>query len=465
MAGVTVNPPPFGGHIDEDLNIFIRRFRGFLNGIGIDPVGNQRERAIGLFRSCLHGPAGDWYDRNIDGKNWKLNNIYDNHGQGGMGNLRGRTMQQMRGTNSFRLHSLASTFANIPGNNAVTVGDPDARMIPAEAFDEDWTNSGGEPTDEPENAFVGNNNPIVLRGIHIGQAIDYIKKNYPTVLEEKRKVRFANLVQDNEPIREFYDKLKKYGSLLNYSNEIIERQFFMGLSPENQIEIERIGPDKSIEELVKALERVEKRKSEMKLGLGKRTKIHTYYDQSQETKPQVPGSLQSLHSLEDMDKIIKRATEKITQDFHTQIKELQAEIQKLRTKNLAVPVPIKDAKPFNPEEVWEKIWNHMSSDEEIRREKEDETKRHQEIFARAERLATEQQAKKKQQSHTDKIASRIAQRIEEKNLDNEIAGAFPKLFSNLDINDNSDAMDTSNLVREVATDDDEYTLQLVRKKK
>ena len=134
-------------------------------------------------------------------------------------------MQQMYGINSFRLHSLASTFANIPGNNAVTVGDPDARMIPDEAFDKDWTNSGVESTDEPENVFVGNNNPIVLRGIHIGQAIHYFKNNYPTVLEEKRKVRFANLVQDNEPIREFYDKLKKYGSLLNYSNEIIERQW------------------------------------------------------------------------------------------------------------------------------------------------------------------------------------------------------------------------------------------------
>ena len=34
---------------------------------------------------------------------------------------------------------------------------------------------------------------------------------------------------------------------------------------------------------------------------------------------------------------------------------------------------------------------------------------------------------------------------------------------NININD-SDAMET-NLVREIATDDDEYTLQLIRKKK
>ena len=65
------------------------------------------------------------------------------------------------------------------------------------------------------------------------------------------------------------------------------------------------------------------------------------------------------------------------------------------------------------------------------------------------------------QSHTDKVASRIAKRIEEKKLDKEIS----ELISDLSINDNNDAMDTSNLVREIATDDNEYTLQLVRKKK
>jgi len=122
-------------------------------------------------------------------------------------------MQQMYGINSFRLHSLASTFANIPGNNAVTVGDLDARMIPAKAFDEDLMNSGGEPTDEPANVFVGNNNPIVIPGIHIGQAIHYFKNNYPTVLEEKRKIRFANLVQDNEPIREQIKKIWFFAEL------------------------------------------------------------------------------------------------------------------------------------------------------------------------------------------------------------------------------------------------------------
>jgi len=80
-------------------------------------------------------------------------------------------------------------------------------------------------------------------------------------------------------------------------------------------------------------------------------------------------------------------------------------------------------------------------------------------------LQQQAELKSQKQSHTDKVASRIAQRIEEKKLDKEIASSIPELFGNLDINDNSDAMDKSNLVHEIATDDNEYTLQLVRKKK
>ena len=316
MAGVSMTPPTFEGHIDQDINVFIRRFQGFLNSIGINPV-LQRDRAIGLFQSCLQGPAGEWYDRNILGKNWKLNNIYNNHGANDTAGLKALTMQQMRTTGSFRPHSLASTFANLPGNDAVTVNNP--RMLPDGAFEQDWTNAGGEPTDEPVNAPAnpGNNNPIVLQGIRIGQAVFHFKNNYPTVLEEKRKVKFANLDQGNDPVREYYNKLKNYGSLLGYGNELIERQFFMGLSPDNQLEVDRIGPEKSIEELVKTLERVEKRKSEMKLGLVKRTKSIAQYETTPESASPRPIS---GYSQDDVDRIIKS----VTQNFEDRIRDLEA---------------------------------------------------------------------------------------------------------------------------------------------
>ena len=453
MAGITVTPPFFSGGIDENINIFIRRFQGFLDGVGINPVGGQRDRAIGMLRSCLQGPAGEWYDENILGKRWKLINIFDNHGQGGMGALRGRTMAQMIASNSFRAHSLASTFANIGGNNAVTVGDVIARMVPVEDFEEDWTNSSGEPTDDPVNVFAGNNNPIVLNDIRIGQAVFYFKNNYPTVLEERRKIHFGNLEQGDEPIREFYRKLKHYGDLLHFGNEIVEHHFFKGLSPDNQLEVERIGADKSIEELVKSLERVEKRKSEMKLGLTKRTKANTYHDRpnlSEEIKSQVSGSSykpSSGYSQEDVDRMIKSITEKITQNFQTQIQDLQAKIP-------TAPIKLPDA----PDKLSDSNWNLEDKMAQLLKKSEATNAR----FAELQAQIAEDQLHDSNRV-TQKMTSRMAERLEQKKLDREIDSLIDKINNSFNIND-PDAMET-NVVRDIATNDDEYTLQLVRKKK
>nr|CAG8666253.1 1806_t:CDS:2 [Entrophospora candida] len=435
MAGVTVTPPIFSGGIDENINTFIRRFQGFLDGVGINPVGAQKERAIGMLRSCLQGPAGEWYDENILGKRWKLVNILDNHGMAttgnaggaGLGNIRARTMAQMNGTNSFRPHSLASTFANIGGNNAVTVGDVIARMVPPEGFEEDWTNSGGEPTDDPVNVFVGNNNPIVLADIRIGQAIFYFRNNYDTVLEERRKIHFGNLEQGDEPVKEFYRKLKHYGDLLHFGNEIVEHHFFRGLSPDNQLEVERIGGDKSIEELVKSLERVEKRKSEMKLGLTKRTKANAY---PEEINPRI------------------------------QIQELQAKIPKVPYQNNDLRIARESARNTTNE-----ILNKFatSSDESIKDYPvipdfinfRDESG--QSIFQQVGGSLRKQDQYIKPSSDTEKMVSRIVERIEQQRLDKEIESLISKI-NNFRIND-PDSMDTSNLIREIATDDDEYTLQ------
>ncbi|CAG8719123.1 5861_t:CDS:2, partial [Dentiscutata heterogama] len=66
-------------------------------GTGIDPVAN-RDQAF------------------------ELHNIFANHGQAGIGALRGCTMAQMNTSNSFRNPSIAHDYANIAGNNAVTIG-------------------------------------------------------------------------------------------------------------------------------------------------------------------------------------------------------------------------------------------------------------------------------------------------------------------------------------------------------
>ncbi|CAG8851428.1 359_t:CDS:2, partial [Gigaspora margarita] len=78
---------------DEDIDIFNSRLLSYLAGTGIDPVAN-RDQAFA-----------------------------------GMGTLRGHTMAQMNTSNSFRNPSIAHDYANVVGNNAVTVSNS---MIPAE---------------------------------------------------------------------------------------------------------------------------------------------------------------------------------------------------------------------------------------------------------------------------------------------------------------------------------------------
>ncbi|CAG8652354.1 18045_t:CDS:2, partial [Racocetra persica] len=63
----------------------------------------------------------EWFDLKILGKRWELHNIFANHGQAGMGALRGRTIAQMNTNNSFRNPSIVYNYANTASNNVVTV--------------------------------------------------------------------------------------------------------------------------------------------------------------------------------------------------------------------------------------------------------------------------------------------------------------------------------------------------------
>jgi hypothetical protein len=202
-----------------------------------------------------------------------------------------------------------------------------------------------------------------------------------------------------------------------------------------------------MEELVKSLKRVEQRKAEMKLGLAKRMKSATQY----ETTPKVVSSNVSSNASykpsssgippEEVNRMIKSATEKITQDFQAQILALQAKIP---------TVSEIESIPVHPNGYWEYRTDKLRKRAEVANAQFAEL---QAQFADA----------NKHTGNIEKIATRIANRIEERKLDKELATSFPELFGNLNIKD--DPMDTSNLIREIATDDDEYTLQLVRKKK
>ena len=75
MAIVVTSVPTFSVEKDDNLDAFIDRLIGHYNAIGINPNGvgslppNGRERAMGVLRGCLKGPAAKWWDREITGKN------------------------------------------------------------------------------------------------------------------------------------------------------------------------------------------------------------------------------------------------------------------------------------------------------------------------------------------------------------------------------------------------------------
>ena len=74
MAGYI--PPSFSGNYDEDIDYFINEFRRYLTASGNNLANNaDRISALGFFKSCLKGKAGEWLEREIAGKNWELSNI------------------------------------------------------------------------------------------------------------------------------------------------------------------------------------------------------------------------------------------------------------------------------------------------------------------------------------------------------------------------------------------------------
>ncbi|CAG8856544.1 4280_t:CDS:2, partial [Gigaspora margarita] len=92
------------------------------------------------------------------------------------GALRGRTMAQMNTSNSFRNPSIAHGYANVVGNNAVTVGNS---IIPAKDFTKDWRLAGERPSDRPANA--------------INAALYWLRNEYPTGISEKRNLVYGSL--------------------------------------------------------------------------------------------------------------------------------------------------------------------------------------------------------------------------------------------------------------------------------
>ena len=82
----------------------------------------------------MRGPAGEWFNQYLTGKNWELYNVYENHGQANWGALGARTMAQLTGTASFRAGSHIDVFARVGANNATIL----AQVLPPAGADQNW---------------------------------------------------------------------------------------------------------------------------------------------------------------------------------------------------------------------------------------------------------------------------------------------------------------------------------------
>ncbi|CAG8823540.1 23541_t:CDS:2, partial [Cetraspora pellucida] len=72
--------------------------------------------------------------------------------------------------------------------------------------------------------------------------------------------------QGSDPVGRFYSKLRKLARLAGINEQQIRLQFIHGISPDNQLEIRRIGINRPVSELLTELEEIERYKTEQLSG-------------------------------------------------------------------------------------------------------------------------------------------------------------------------------------------------------
>ncbi|GET64192.1 hypothetical protein GLOIN_2v1790588 [Rhizophagus irregularis DAOM 181602=DAOM 197198] len=342
MATTAIGLPIFEGKATDDIDTFVRLYMGYLDTINLNPyaAGGPPEswkRAMGILRSCMAGEAAEWFDREITGKNWELSSI----NSAGGANLAAFVVlvipEGAGGPNAgtYVNGSEAQIYSRDINNALATIR---ATFIPTHDLiggDKAWGRAGARPTNRaaPATADAGvaaaNNHPIVFPGIKPNQALYWLRTQFPTILDEKKRIRFNSLYQENEPVDAFYRTVKRAGKLLKLTDDLIIDQFFRGLSADNIFEAERfsnLNPD----DLVKHLRNLERRRAEMRLGLQDRNR-RLQADYSDVTQPplgkQEPVVLTSKSSgvtQEQLQELLKAQAEELTKNFQVQFKQLQA---------------------------------------------------------------------------------------------------------------------------------------------
>ncbi|CAB5383562.1 unnamed protein product [Rhizophagus irregularis] len=156
---VGYGPPIFYGRPGEDPEDFLRDFQRYVvaSQINVAPGAGQapgRAETLGLLIFCLEGPAKQWYENRIRGKNWRCNNLSDNLG---VANL--TAVRALAAGNGGGQVGALNTAGEFQGKAAAEIGKicagvaTGADIIPNGTWDEDWSIAGGELT---------NNAPVAL---------------------------------------------------------------------------------------------------------------------------------------------------------------------------------------------------------------------------------------------------------------------------------------------------------------
>ncbi|GBC20246.2 hypothetical protein GLOIN_2v1790588 [Rhizophagus irregularis DAOM 181602=DAOM 197198] len=346
MAAVGIAAPIFHGREDEDLNLFIDNFLGYINTVGIDPLDDAgtppgRVRAMGILRSCMRDEAARWFDAELTGKNWELSNIRlvaTANGRAGATRRAFRALAVPEVANELHVGTYlpgsdVDAYSRILANAARTVGEtffPSRADIVRTNFkvEEQWRRAGGRPTHQPVNG-LGNhggpfnaavqNQPIVLQGILLDQAFMHMRTNFPTVVEERLQIRFSNLYQEQgEPVRSYYKRVERAGDI---------GEMFYGLQ-------RRQG--------------IEKAKKEELAGYTHPVTPH---------EGAVIQRSTDVITQERLQELLKAQAEKLTKNFQAQFKQLQAS-KPVRKP----PVYRQQIKPVRPKPRPRVVQDHQDPD-------------------------------------------------------------------------------------------------------
>ena len=77
---------------------------------------------------------------------------------------------------------------------------------------------------------------------------------------------FGSMVQGSDSVGQFYSKLHKLARLAGIDEQQIRLQFIRGISPDNQLEIQRIRINRPVSELLTEREEIERYKTKQLSG-------------------------------------------------------------------------------------------------------------------------------------------------------------------------------------------------------